>query len=319
MKKTLFGGIAALSLIAVLASGCARETVESKSDKQTKFTTVVGKQTRASEFIYWNQNDQITVWAFGVGGTALFKEFTLTFGGGGFDDWDYGTPVPQPGVPLVFYSFYPEDNVTETLDGTSGSLAYVVQDEANQEDLIATTATTDSHLVALNFEHLLSQINFAIMGIDSVQVEVTNITLSGIADAGTYTFGSGWDTPTGNATYVYTAAGAEMTDGTSAILCLGNRGGGDPANNANDNALMLMPQQFDTASVSFVSFDYEIFDMDDVSLESGSESIDLSTLGTTLWDAGKRYIYVIDFSGDDIIFYITVSPWTDGNIIDVQP
>lgn len=320
MEKSLFKGIAALSLITVLASGCTQETVESRGDKQIKFNPVVGKQTRASEFIYWTAGDQINVSAFGVGGTALYRVFTLTYGGGGFNDWSYGTPIAHPGVPLVFYSFYPEDNVSAILlDGTSGTFDYTILDEDNQEDLIAASESTPDHLVGLQFKHLLSQVNFAIWGIEGVKVGVTNIQISGVADTGTYTFGQGWSNRSGDATYSYTAAGAEITDGTSEILYLGNMGGGNPADNANDNAFMLLPQEFSTPGVSFINFDYTIYDTDDVELRTGSASIDLSELGTTTWDTGKRYLYMMDFSGDEISFFITVNSWEDDGIIDVQP
>lgn len=319
MKKILFRGLALLSFIAVLASGCARETIESKNDKPIKFTAVAGKQTRASEFIYWTPGQSINVWSFGQGSTALFRQFTLTYGGGGFSDWTYGTPILQPGVPLVFYSIYPENNITNVnLNGISGSFSYSVQlDDTDQEDLIAATTMTDSHLVGLNFEHLLSQVNFAIWGLAGIQYEVTNIRLTGIAESGDYTFGSEWSNQSGGAEYLYRPSGGiDRTNGTDdEILFLGN----NPGDNTNDNALMLIPQSFSSPGISFVNFDYTIYDMNGTPLFSSSDSIDLSTLNISMWEAGRRYIYLIDFRGENIEFLVDVLPWIDGGIIDVMP
>lgn len=306
-----------LFLAAILASGCAAEKVESSNDKPIRFTTLVGKQTRASEFTYWTTGETITVAAYKAGG-SLFKNFTLEYEGANdpieTGNWTYGTPIPQPGIDLVYYSYYPAVGVAPALTATAGTLTYTIQ--AVQEDLIAATTTTGDAAVSLAFDHLLSQVNFAIQGAEGFKYQVTNIKINNVANAGTYTFGGAWSN-LGNpeASYDYIPAGANITTGTDdSILYLGNHNGATTF----DNALMLMPQGFDTPGVSSITFDYAILDAaDDETLDSGSKTIDLSEY--MAWEAGKRYLYVIDFTGPVITFTIIVNPWLDDEVIDVEP
>ena len=346
MKKSFRWGLAALPLLTMLATSCNQERVESRKDRdsQITFKAAIGKQTlsKASEWTNssWVPNTSaLSVWAYSSLGQ--FNEpgspgasFVIGYDG---VDWNYaGTPVTQPGYPIAYYSYYPETNISGLITPTvsGASFAYTVQGIGTQEDLIAACVpSTLNTVIALNFDHVLSQVNFAVQGIEGMYITLSNMSVNGVKNGGTYTFVSGWGTtPAGSANYAYvthsTAATTfPATDGTNGILYLGNKGGATQTDNNNDNALMLMPQTFPTAGTGGnFTFDYLITDMaaTPLTLKSGSATAYFSDFTTNEWELGKRYLYLIDFSnlfvGGPITFTVNVSPWTDASNLDVaQP
>ena len=330
MKKTIWG-FATLSLLLLLASSCTNELIESKKDRdhQISFNAAVGKQTKATEFNFWGTGEGFTAYAYYDGTPTLFETFVLVYDG---TDWSYngGTPVYHPsGATLNYYAIYPADHISSwnvTPVGVA-SFNYTVQAATTQEDLIAATfGPTTSPDVTLPFQHLLAQVNFAIQGIEDFEISVSGIWVSDVFDHSTYTFGSGWGSLSGNASYPYDPAVTATTDGLSNdILYLGNTGdAASTKNNGNGNALMLMPQSFSTTGSTF-SFNYSITDMT-TSIMSGSATADFSDMTTTTWEPGKRYLYLLDFSDllekNVIKFTVTVTDWIDyddplGGIVEV--
>ena len=329
--KRIFWGLAALPLLIFLVLSCAREIVESKYDKENQitFSAAVGKQTltRATEFTYWPNAGTFDVrvhQSSDPSTTPLFS-WTLTYDLG-TTSWSYngGTPVDQPGYALSYFAVYPLTNVASfATTGTGGSFQYTVP--AVTEDLIAAyTPNESSANVTLTFNHLLSQINFAVQGLTGHKITITNpISLTGVNSVNTYTFGSGWGTPTTPTSYTYVpAAAASVFPTTSAassdILYLGNTGNiAIGANNANNNALMLMPQSFAPTSGGYFTFGYTITDEFDgaVTNGTGTATAYFGDFTTNTWESGKRYLYLIDFSnlfvGGPITFTVVVNAWTD--------
>ena len=324
MKKSFFLGFAALPLLAMLASSCNQEVVESKNDKNSQiiFSAAVGKQTlsRATEFTGWTTGGSFTVKAYLTGTNTEFNApgFALTFDG---TNWNYGSPVLQPGYSLTYYAYYPMANTSGYTVNTSGtaSFNYAVQAVATQEDLIAATATSSSATINLAFNHLLSQVNFAVQGITNVKITISNISINGVKNGGSYTYVSGWSALSGSATYAYTPTGGLPTTGTDGnIVYLGNGGGTYTSN----NALMLMPQAFSAAADGNFSFDYELKDMADVVLKTGTAFANFCDFTSATWQMGKRYVYLVDFTyllqGGPIVFTVTVNNWVDDATI-AQP
>ncbi len=343
MKVKHFG-FAALAL-AFLATSCAKETVEvaGGNDGKISFKTALGKQSRAAEFTYWTSAagyNKLNVWGYATGGTeVVFDNTELTFDGSA---WSYTTPVDQPGYSVTYYSVYAADvdgkGVTPpayvTKDGTGATFEYTVKPTPatsagpdTQEDLIAATISTPLAAVPLQFNHLLSQVNFAIQGVKNVQVKITNLKVKDVKSKATYTFGSttGWGTRTLNANYdYYPLTGSNITDGlATTIQPMGNYGG--PLSSANKNALMLMPQTFAVAGDGNFSFDYELYAFGatigtDDALATGSTTANLNDFTIATWDMSKRYVYVIDFTdyfkSGKIAFTVTVNPWTDAEETD---
>lgn len=319
MKKINYLSLAVLSLLLMMTS-CESERVESNTDEQISFGIALGKQTvsRAPEFSYWGNGGEIKVQAYPTGGTVRWNEFTLTYNG---TAWAAAPPAKQPGYLIDYYAWYPVAGPTGfTYDGTAATINYTVPVVASQQDLIAAMKRTKDAGVTLGFYHILSQVNFAVQGIANVKINITNISITGVDDAGVYTFGEtggSWASQTGGATYVYgpkSGSAHEVVSNTTGIVYLGNGGTG---NYANTNALMLMPQTH-TGGSGAISITYAITDMADTPLKNGTATVDLADFSTTTaWVMGKRYIYLVDFTdllaGGDITFSVTVTPWENSD------
>lgn len=335
--KTKILGLATLSMLFAAAS-CTNETSESANDgKQLKFKTALGKQTvsRAAEFTNasWINGDELTVYSFLTGSTTAFHEFDLTYNSV-TPAWEYDDPVMSTGAFVRYYSWYPAGNTTTgTLDNTSYSFSYTVQEPGNQEDLIAATVTSNGYDITLPFKHVLSQVNFGIVETLGIGIEITNIKVSAVKNAGTYTFGAGtpWELGGTISEYNYTpVAGSNVTDGLgTGISYMGNTGTtvavGVTPKNDNTNALMLMPQEFAAGSAAAISFQYRLTTKDasgnavytpssdgynDVTINLNDDAF-----AATTWLPGKRYLYLFDFSSfftvDEIRFSVTVDGWVD--------
>ncbi len=338
--KMKFWGFAALSL-SLLATSCAKETFESASDLDGKifFRAALGKQTKASEFTYWTKGDKINVVGYATGATgtpaAVFNK-ELTFNGDATSEtsnWSYTDPVDQPGYSITYYSVCLPGGTAPTLtaNGVDATFDYTIPAVASQKDLIAATDETNQAGVVLEFNHLLSQVNFAIQGVQNVKVVITGLEVNDVVHEGKYSFKNNtWGaltSPTGTKgdyTYAYTTGenvsdGKNVTDGTTTVVTMGNSAGG--------NALMLMPQDFTAsgATGSF-SFSYALYDitadLDDTEdpatpLREGSTSVDLKDFTGDAWEMGKRYVYLIDFTdflkGGKIAFTVSVNAWVDAD------
>lgn len=319
-----------LVLSAVLATGCREEQIESLEvvPETITFNAVIGKQTttRAKEFGYWQPGETLDVSSYMTGaGSASPIPFHLTYNGPYTTSWNYSPliEVSNPPFSRTYYAYYPTAaNVSNVrLDGNSGSFDYTVRLAPYQEDLVTAYTVTSLARVPLMFHHVLSQVNFAVQGIRGVHVNISNIRLDDIATTANYTFnatGGRWTTPTGNNSYAYTppASVTFPTSGTSSdIIYLGNKGGNVPTENDNDNALMLMPQSFSTATGGSFRFDYALSDMNNQPMKSGSAKVFFGDFTTKTWEMGKRYLYLIDLTGlveeGPITFEVIMFGWSD--------
>lgn len=319
-----------------VASSCSKETSESASDNNgISFRAVLGKQTasRAAEFTgtSWTNADNIVVNAYPVGVATAETSFTLTTTNGG-TTWSYSPAYNQPGYVLRYYSIFPLDNVTGEVAGTADySFDYAVAATADaQEDLIAASAATSKEEVSLEFNHLLSQVNFAVQGIEDVKIEIGQLAVNGVKSEGTYVFGApgSWSSQKTPANYEYLPNGVAThandffeVDGTAAdyspaIAYMGNGGG----TYTSDNALMLMPQAFEAETDGKFSFVFSLTvkdadGSDDERAKDVVETVNLCGLDVNTWEPGKRYVYVIDFTsymqGGPIVFKVNVASWED--------
>lgn len=310
MKKILFAG--ALTLLFLLATSCQGERVETNKDESISFSIALGKQTasRATEWTNTSWPDAATIPVKSFDGTTSIADFTLTYDISG-PSWSVSPTINQPGYPVTYFAWYPTA-LTPTFSGTAstGALAYTVAaTAAAQEDLIAATNTTALATVPLNFKHILSQINFSLMGPNNVIVGISNIKMNGVMSAGSYSFGSNsWDNSQSTpANYDYVTTGA-ATIGDNNVVSLKTTTG-------NGNSLMLIPQTFDAASTATITFDYTLTGMGGASIDSRSASVNLKDFTTTTWEPSKRYVYLFDFtniiSGGQISFTVSVDPWVD--------
>lgn len=331
--KTL--GLAALSLL-IVATSCEEERIETNQDrKNISFGMAVGKQTisKAKEFKYWEIEENFKVYSYVPAVEGVFQEFTLTYEGKSdlTDIWKVNPDkIKQPGFDLSYFAYYPEDYVDSYKYDPAEKKAtfdYTVpvekgeDDEDKQFDLIAATKTTNLEIVSLTFYHLLSQVNFALQGMENVQITLTDISVNGVYSTGTYTFGEdggSWADAGTAVDYGYTPVeGTNATDGENTNISYLGNGGTD--NYANTNALMLLPQDFATVNTgATISFSYELKDMSGKELSTGSTEAYLSDFTTAEWKMGKRYLYLIDFTSylesGYISFSVTVNEWEEGSI-----
>ncbi len=342
MKKELWG-FAALPLLALLAASCIKESVESKDDKPITFRAAVGKQTlsRAGELKIGalqtaSSTTPILVRSYKTGdpSASVYKEFNLSYAVA--TGWSYTPAEFHPVFGLTYYAYYPATGVTyntATSNGSSASFSYTVPGADDQVDLVAATTTTtaasaEDAKATLEFGHVLSQINFAIQGMEEVKIAITDIEVSGVRNSGTYTFGGTWVTDAAPATpvvYPYTPAVTATTSGLDdEVLYLGNTGDAASAvKNDNENALMLMPQSFSGGDGGF-SFSYTLTNMAGTILSQDDIEVDFGDLGVTQWLPGKRYLYKINFETPYYItFTVKVADWEDyddpdGGIVDVD-
>ncbi len=373
MKK-LFLGIAAFSLLLGVSS-CGNESVEKAGkDGKIAFKSALGKQTRASEFgnASWQDGAKMNVYAYSLASGVLVHEFNLTFDKTSVDpaplagDWTYFPAYYAPGYDLRYYAIYPTnagtyptntdastvtvDPDTAAADGTHFAFGYTVKADEDQEDLIGAATITWEDQVTLPFTHLLSQVNFALVDVPGLGIEIQNLKVNNVKDTSTYTYSysttptpatvGNWAVPTAAAAgrvdnYVSYTGYTEGTPGTSYFKVPGVTGKIVYLGNGNgvgtyDNALMLMPQTFSVPADGNFSFEFKLTipqadgstryfpDSADGSVWAPAVSQDFCGFDNKTWTQSKRYVYVIDFTdfmaGGRVIFTMDIADWTDADL-----
>ena len=246
--------------------------------------------------------------------------------------WSYSPVFYQPGTPLRYYSMYPESGAISTMMPAVDDFSFdytVINDPADQEDLIgASVNATLAEQIDLQFNHLLSQVNFAVQGIPAASIVIGDIEVESVKNSGTYSFNDGWGTLDGAADYTYAPDG-DVLDRLAA-----GQGSGIEYLITDENALMLMPQVFAAEADGTFSFTFSLavdLDGDGDFADDGdspegariwAEDVDVvvnfSDFDTKTWLPGKRYVYLIDFSsyiaGGPITFTVVVNDWEDAEI-----
>lgn len=326
MKK-FFWGFAALPLLALLATSCGKETVESKDDldRALSFKAAAGKQTlsRASErYIADLQSETLEVHSYRDIDNTPYRTFSVHHNG---IEWVYSPVIFHPTTfGLDHYSVHP--TTSTSIDGNAFPVQFeytVANMDTDQEDLMIASAHTthrsDSEATAyLSYKHILSQINFAIQGKDDLIVEINNIRVVAVRNTGTFIFdaagnGGVWNVDLGYTDdYHYRIVRPNATDGTNDIFYLGNEGNG--LDNGYDNALMLMPQDFTHGGGAGFYFDYTLKNMGDIEPmgEGNDIFVDFGMYGAARWEPGRRYLYKIIFDPVLLRFEVDVeNEWID--------
>lgn len=222
-----------------------------------------------------------------------------------------------PLYPALFFAYAPVDGVTYVAPTGAGwpGFTYTVAAEASQADLVVAQrtsqdATSNNGSVALNFNHALSQILFSAKCANAdFTAVVKTIELSGIQNAGTYTFATSategtaiegsWSGVKGAEGYAY------LTNGTAAIA----KTTSDPIAGTN-GALMLMPQTLTGAKLKVV-YTVTIGSGDsEQSFDVTKENVEL----TGTWAPGMKYTYDLTLVSDATAITIVpgVNTWTTG-------
>ncbi len=140
---------------------------------------------------------------------------------------------------------------------------------------------------------------------DDIAITISDITLSDVLNAGTYTLGSG---NTGTWTPAATTSGYTYTFGAADA---------DGAYEGNNGGLMLLPQAFEASSTAKFSFNYTLTDTNThavIGTGTGKEVLfNTAAFASKTWAPGSKYLYTINFTSPVTIEYdVVVAPWVDG-------
>lgn len=331
MKKILLAVTAALAI-----TSCSQnEEFENPAQKaEIGFKTVVAKSTRASEVdlpALQAADAGFKIHAYDTSAKKMgeAEDVDLTAEGTVFMDgvtakWD-ATVVPDgawkldPTGPyywpldeyVQFFAYSPDVTYKEPAANKYPAFTYTIAEVANQKDIVAAytknakkpAVGTD---VTLKFKHILTQINFKLKGKDTgYTYTVTKIELSGIKNAGTFTYkdyadenaaiGS-WAPDATTASYTYAATYTDF-DSTADLDKIAT----------GSNSLMLMPQTL-TADAKIV-ITYSTTYNNKPAFDSTKEV----SLKDITWNAGEKILYTLSLpgGGEAVSIVASVSSWND--------
>ena len=303
MKRFLFFLVAATSV------ACSKDETTDVVGKgqQIDFRTAMG--TRAEETTTGTLQ-KIVVTAIDAENENYFTDVEFSKKGSYFtSETPYYWPVD--GSQLSFFAYAPTatelgSGSVEITNASKKLTNYVpATDVSAQQDFITATATgsksNEATGVALTFKHQLSQIEIKAKNTDDTHVyKVQGVRIAQPVSKATFDFGtSTWELGSDKAIYEVTYNGSEKTLGSSAVSIMKTDG---------DNA-MLIPQQLvawksdtdksNTAKGAYLSVLINITEKD------GGDPVYPTEVGQygwaavaidTNWEAGKRYVYTLDFS-----------------------
>jgi hypothetical protein len=312
MKKN-FLGLVALPVLALLATSCAQETVETKSGNVLSYGVATGKQV-LSRAELTEKNDLYGGFSVDLYYTAggVFSPSYLTVKS--TDEgatWGYGSVVYHPAAGLSHFAFYPLAGSNAVKNFTTPGSAILNYASQGDVDLVAAAAQTtqDEPEASIIFKHILSQINFKVApqkSSDNIIAEVGKITLSGVNNAGYYTLSSATNEGTWAQQY-----GADLyTDTYDLALMDAVTGAYDVS---ADGGLMLMPQTLPSGAK--FSFTYTLKSADTGIVIGEGQSLPAeASLAGQVWDPGLKYTYIISFEGPAVIKYtVDVNGWENAN------
>lgn len=335
-----------MAMTAMLIASCSSDDVVStNTGRAIDFRTSVG--TRGAETTTANIN-KFWVTAIDEAGANYFSKQEFTKDGGFFTS----SPVYYwPAGKLNFVAYSPSatdlggtltiNNTTKELKDFSPATTI-----ANQKDFVTAAAsgtrvTNETNGVELTFAHQLSQIEIKAKNTNAGYVyKVVGVRIGKPVSKGTFTFGANtWAlTTTEKANYAVEYTSAPITLAAAAATMMGT---------ANDNA-MLLPQQLvawtpktdkaNTAYGAYIALKIQITTASGARVyPAKGKDYDWAAVAVgTNWEAGKKYVYTLDFSngagkvdpekpqpvdptdpfkpGEDILgkpikFTVTVTPW----------
>jgi uncharacterized protein (TIGR02145 family) len=199
---------------------------------------------------------------------------------------------PGTGSTVNFYSYYPT-SISGSITHTASSapiLSYTVpDDEANQIDILASSKTGvagDAYSqTPVDFKHILAAIQFSVGSAGLPSGTISSITISGIKNSGTYTFGSGWTLNSGITTFK--ASPSTVINGTS-------------GENITSGAciFLMIPQTFTNATIT---------------LTYNTRTAYTKTISGT-WSAGNSYTYNLSKPVNIGDYYYSDGTW--GTIVE---
>lgn len=338
-----------MAMTAMLIASCSSDDVVStNTGRAIDFRTSVG--TRGAETTTANIS-KFWVTAIDEAGANYFskQEFTKD------DAFFTSSPLYYwPAGKLNFVAYSPSETdlgANVTINNTTKTLADFspAAKIADQKDFVTATATgtkaaNETNGVELTFAHQLSQIEIKAKNANTGYVyKVVGVRIGKPVSKGTFTFDSNtWSlTTTEKTNYEVEYTAAPRTLAADAATMMGT---------ANDNA-MLLPQQLvawtpetdktNTHNGAYIALKIQITTKDGALVYPAKGDYDWAAVAiNTNWEAGKKYVYTLDFSsgagkvdpekpdptdptdpfkpGEDILgkpikFTVTVTEWTSAD------
>lgn len=338
-----------MAMTAMLIASCSSDDVVStNTGRAIGFRTSVG--TRGAETTTANIS-KFWVTAIDKAGANYFSKQEFT------KDREFFTSSPLyywPAGELNFVAYSPSETDlggTLTISNTTKELKDFspAAEIADQKDFVTATASgtkaaNETNGVALTFAHQLSQIEIKAKNANTGYVyKVVGVRIGKPVSKGTFTFGADtWALTTKEKTnYAVEYTAAPRTLAADAATMMGT---------ANDNA-MLLPQQLvpwepdtdkkNTRNGAYIALKIQITTKDGARVYPATGEYDWAAVAiNTNWEAGKKYVYTLDFSsgagkvdpekpeltdptdpfkpGEDILgkpikFTVTVTDWTSAD------
>lgn len=293
-----------MAMTAMLIASCSSDDVVStNTGRAIDFRTSVG--THGTE----TTTDNITkfwVTAIDEAGANYFSKQEFTKAGGFFTS----SPVYYwPAGTLNFFAYSPSETdlgATVTIDKDTKNLADFspATEIANQKDFVTATASgtraaNETNGVELTFAHQLSQIEIKAKNTNTGYIyKVVGVRIGKPVSKGTFTFDTNkWTlTTTEKSNYAVEYATDERTLTADAATMMGDGG----------NA-MLLPQQLtawasetdktNTNNGAYIALKIQITTKDGARVYPAKGDYDWAAVAIgTNWEAGKKYVYTLDFS-----------------------
>ena len=316
MKKLLISMLA----VATLASCAKEETLSFDKGEAIQFGSFVENSTRAADPSY-SANDIDSFKVYGtVNGVNIYNGNVVSrpsaVAGEGYGDVWTCTGTQQYWIAGAQYKFVgivdgDKENVTETtvVNGMPTAINYTADGETDllcqTIDRTAKTDGTDNAIVAFNFTHLLSKVNFTVengaQGATGYSFVVKNITFNGATEATYDVVNAKWINPANGDTVI----GNERTVNSLPVKDIVVDTGAASAELGTE--VLFIPGTYT------ISFTVDIL-YNGEPVTTKNYPVSGKTYSHTL-EAANSYNFKVNVSvGDPIEFTVTQKPgWTDGD------
>ena len=282
-------------MVAMIASGCVKQET-TRALGPIAFKPLVGHDTRAVESVPFPEDQSFKVWAVNqTSGNTDIKGETISYGSQG-----WRSEMIWPLDEMYFEAYWPENLPMAFTTDKGLQLRDFDCTKADTDVLVAKAYAdnTNTNVVTLRFDHILSRIEFRMMHSlsEGMAVRVKKIEMIGFAAKGNYSAkNSGqWTVDEPNSSYViYDAAGSD-----------GIQVGAGVANYIGEE-LYVIPQACSARLEVFYEIRYG---------EAGwiPESATIESL-KTFWDSSRHYTYTLNLRMDQLTHTTAISSLTNNN------
>lgn len=276
----------------MLATSCVLGLQVNKVPVNIGFKPVIGHDTRAQieESVPFPQDRSFKVWATDMeNGAAVLDDETVSCSGG---EWLASQTWPES--ELLFTAYWPTD-LAPTYDPDKGVEIRGFNTDEDTRDLLVARNRDEfdaDSLVTLNFEHILSRVDFRIMHAleSNIDVAVKKITLTGYGFTGDYNDGK-WTVSSQDDSHVVYDAG----DGEPMVVTK------DAAYVGED---FLTVPQLCTGNIEVEFL---------IRVGTGgwiTEILDVNGIRTD-WQSGRQYTYTLTLTDQKLVSTTGISNWNN--------